>query len=161
MFWQEEKNIEYVLWDSHVLLSKSKSRLNSQTLNRKIRFLPGPCIGQDSKLFCCHHEQQINQIHVKKHFPQKIRVKKMFVIIFSTASSDLCETHCFLLYQLESRDWYKRKQLEYYLKSRAWILSSKSNAILSKSLEIACTHVLSLFIHYNFVNLLFLDLRFD
>jgi len=79
MFWQEEKNIEYVLWDSHVLLSKSKSRLNSQTLNRKIRFLPGPCIGQDSKLFCCHHEQQINQIHVKKHFPQKIRVKKMLL----------------------------------------------------------------------------------
>jgi hypothetical protein len=48
------------------MLNKSKRRLNSQTLNRKIRFVPGPYIGQDSKLFCCYYEQQINQIHVKK-----------------------------------------------------------------------------------------------
>jgi len=68
-----------VLWDSHVLRSKNKSKLNSQTLNRKIRFVPGPYISQDSKLFWCHHEQQINQSHVKKHFPQKIHVKKMLL----------------------------------------------------------------------------------
>jgi hypothetical protein len=161
MFWQEEKNIEYVLWDSHVLLSKNKSRLNSQTLNRKIRFVPGPYIGQDSKLFPLSSWATNQSNPCEKTLPTKNPCEENVVIIFSTASSDLCETHCFLLYQLESRDWYKRKQLEYCLKSRAWILSSKSNAILSKWLEIACTHVRSLLIHYNFVNLLFLDLCFD